>query len=137
MRRVGAYIIEEKMPDRDSPRNPLRPAPTSRPDGPNLREYYLLAIKAARAEVTRVERLIDVVRSEGGFNPEYGSVTYIVTNSLAPAKARLIEYEWRLFHIRRDARRAQLRKGRQAYELRHPERASRFLTLRNKTEEQP
>jgi hypothetical protein len=114
---------------------PERETSANNPDGPNPRAHHKAALEAARAEVARIEHLIERVRAAGGFNPRFGSVSYIKTSSLDPAKVRLEWHKRLLRRIRREKRRAQLRTGRQAYERRHPERASRFITLRNKSTE--
>jgi len=94
------------------------------------RTYHKAGVKHARKEIRKFERLIERVKANGGYHPKYGSPTYIETTQLAPARGRL---DWHLDHlakIRKEKRRLQLRKARQAYETRHPERADRFAGLR-------
>jgi hypothetical protein len=92
--------------------------------------YHKAGVENARKEIRRFERQIEQVKTKGGYDPKLGSVSYIRSTQLAPAKGRLDWHLAKVEKIRRQKRRSQLRKARQAYEARHPERANRFLKLK-------
>jgi hypothetical protein len=94
--------------------------------------YHKAGVKHARKEIRRYERQVAKVKACGGYDAKLGSVAYVEANQLTPAKGRLKWHLSKLDKIRREKRRTQLRKARQAYERRHPERANRFAALREK-----
>jgi hypothetical protein len=91
-------------------------------------EYAKVQLGQAKAALERFEAAVKRAAKRGGqkeVSRLFGTSSYIRESRVALLK-RVARWEAHLGISRKDRRNSQLRKARQAYEARHPERANRF-----------